>query len=56
MITSGGNRNPAKLDRGVETAGRRGISPACLSLAIDQRNRAPELARFTTLRPNGQRA
>ena len=43
MITSGGDRNPAKLDRGAETAGRRGINPACLSLAIDQRNRAPRL-------------
>ena len=32
MITSGGNRNPAKLDRGAGTAaGRRGISPACPS-------------------------
>jgi type I restriction enzyme M protein len=31
MITSGGNRNPAKLDRGAGAARRRGISPAFLS-------------------------
>ncbi len=31
MITSGGNRNPAKLDCGACTGGRRGISPAFLS-------------------------
>jgi hypothetical protein len=40
MITSGRDLNPAKLDRGAEIAGRRGISPACLSLDIGQRNRA----------------
>jgi hypothetical protein len=31
MITSGGNRNPAKLDLGAGAARRRGISPAFLS-------------------------
>src|SRR5829696_8702185 len=31
MITSGGSRNPAKLDRGAGSARRRGISPAFLS-------------------------
>jgi 2-dehydro-3-deoxyglucarate aldolase/4-hydroxy-2-oxoheptanedioate aldolase len=31
VITSGGNRNPAKLDRGAGAARRRGISPAFLS-------------------------
>jgi hypothetical protein len=31
MMTSGGNRKPAKLDCGACTAGRCGISPACPS-------------------------
>ena len=49
MITSGGNRNPAKLDRGAGAARRRGISPAFLSQPSVNATE-PTDPLFTTLR------